>query len=121
MQALMMAYKSRRQPESVIVYSDQGMHYTSQKFRQKRWRYQITQSMNRHKNCWDNASMKRFFRSLKSEWMPALGYRSLSEAQRHIAAYIDGYYSQHRPHKHNGGMPPNWAEENFRIFSKYVA
>ncbi|MBL4823604.1 MAG: IS3 family transposase [Colwellia sp.] len=44
MQALMMAYESRGQPKGVIFHSDQGTHYTSRKFRQRLWRYQINQS-----------------------------------------------------------------------------
>ena len=37
--------------------------------------------------------MKRFFRSLKSEWVPKKGYSSFNEAQTSIAQYIVGYYS----------------------------
>jgi putative transposase len=63
--ALMMAYESRGKPPrgkptDVIFHSDQGSHYTSRKFRQSIWRYQITQSMSRRENCWDNAPMERF-------------------------------------------------------------
>ena len=59
-------------------------------------------------------------RRLKSEWIPELGYRSLTEAERMIGRYIGGYYSQYRPHQHNGGLPPNKAEENYKLFSKSV-
>lgn len=119
--ALTRAYEVRGKPEGVMIHTDQGSHYTSTQFRQFTWRYRMQHSMSRRGNCWDNAPMERFFRSLKSEWMPVFGYRSLAEAERHIGKYIHGYYSQLRPHQHNGGMPPNWAEENYRIFSKYVA
>ncbi|WP_148127492.1 integrase core domain-containing protein, partial [Candidatus Erwinia dacicola] len=44
-------------------------------------------------NCWDNAPMERFFRSLKTEWVPTKGYNSFSEAQGAIIRYITGYYS----------------------------
>ncbi|NJD86119.1 hypothetical protein EWM60_16440 [Candidatus Erwinia dacicola] len=30
------------------------------------WRCRIKQSMSRRGNCWDNAPMERFFRSLKT-------------------------------------------------------
>jgi len=66
MQALMMAYESRGQPQGVIFHSDQETHYTSRKFRQRLWRYQMTQSMSRRGNCCDTAPIKRFFRSLKT-------------------------------------------------------
>jgi putative transposase len=72
-QALRLAFESRGLPKGLIFYSDQGCHYTSLKFRQTLWRLQIEQSMSRRGNCWDNAPMERFFRSLKNEWMPTAG------------------------------------------------
>jgi len=57
--------------------------------------------------------MERFFRSLKTEWIPAVGYRSFNEAKTEIWTYIIGYYSQVRPHQHNVGKAPNVAEENY--------
>lgn len=119
--ALTMAYESRGKPEGVMFHSDQGSHYTSIKFRQYLWRYQIKQSMSRRGNCWDNAPMERFFRSLKTEWVPEVGYRSFKEAQQSVYDYLIGYYSQIRPHQHNGGLSPNKAEELFVNSSKTAA
>ena len=96
--ALKMAYESRGMPTGVMFHSDQGTHYTSRKYRQALWRYQIKQSLSRRGNCWDNSPMERFFRSLKTEWVPASGYRSLDEAWQSIVGYIIKYYSQVRPH-----------------------
>ena len=111
--ALRMAYEFRGQPKDVMFHSDQGCHYTSLKFRQTLWRFQITQSMSRRGNCWDNAPMERFFRSLKIEWMPTVGWRSFSEAKTEIARYITGYYSQLRPHTFNEGLTPSAAEARY--------
>ena len=119
--ALKMACESRGQPKGVMFHSDQGRHYTSRKFRQTLWQCQIKQSMSRRGNCWDNAPMERFFRSLKVEWVPTYGYHSFTQAQHHIVKYLIGYYSQLRPHKHNGGMSPNKAEENYWVNYKSVA
>ena len=58
-------------PGGVMFHSD-----TSRQFRQLLWRYQIRQSMSRRGNCWDNSPMERFFRSLKNEWMPVVGYEA---------------------------------------------
>jgi putative transposase len=119
--ALTMAYESRGRPKGVMYHSDQGCHYTSQKFRQLLWRYQIKQSMSRRGNCWDNAPMERFFRSLKSEWVPQTGYESFGQAKAAIIDYIIGYYSQVRPHQHNEGIPPNVAEQKYWLEYKTVA
>jgi len=119
--ALAMAYETRGNPRDVMFHSDQGSHYTSVQYRQRLWRYKIKQSMSRRGNCWDNAPMERFFRSLKVEWVPKAGYQSLVEAQQSIANYITRYYSAVRPHTHNNGLAPNKAEENYWDASKTVA
>ncbi len=119
--ALKMAYESRGKPEGVMFHSDQGSHYTSRKFRQTLWRYQIKQSLSRRGNCWDNAPMERFFRSLKTEWVPASGYQSFAQAWKHILEYITGYYSQLRPHHYNGGLTPNESERRYKETYKTVA
>ena len=100
--ALTMAYESRNPTDGVMFHSDQGSHYTSLTFRQRVWRYRMQQSMSRRGNCWDNAPMERFFRSLKTEWVPETGYRSFAEAKRSILSYLSGYYSVVRQHQHNG-------------------
>jgi putative transposase len=120
-QALNMAYELRGHPNGVMFHSDQGSHYTSISFRQNLWRLQIKQSMSRRGNCWDNAPMERFFRSLKSEWVPTTGYSSFNEAQVSITQYIVEYYSENRPHQHNGGLPPNKAEAKYNLVSYTVA
>lgn len=113
--ALTMAFEARGKPKDVLFHSDQGCHYTSRSYRQLLWRYRIEQSMSRRGNCWDNAPMERFFRSVKTEWVPAFGYRSFKEAEQSITDYILGYYSQIRPHSHNGGLPPILAEQQYLV------
>jgi putative transposase len=120
-QALMMAYESRGQPQGVIFHSDQGTHYTSRKFIQRLWRYQITQSMSRRGNCWDNAPMERFFRSLKTEWVPTVGYKNFNEAKQAVIGYIMNYYNQTRPHTYNAGLSPNESERRYSLNYKTVA
>ena len=103
-------------PGGVMFHSD-----TSRQFRQLLWRYQIRQSMSQRGNCWDNSPMERFFRSLKIEWMPVVGYVSFSEAAHAITDYIVGYYSALRPHEYNGGLPPNESENRYWKNSNAVA
>ena len=119
--ALEMAFESRGRPKNVVFHSDQGCHYTSKAFRQRLWRYQIKQSLSRRGNCWDNAPMERFFRSLKVEWVPPVGYRSFIEAKHHINDYIIRYYNDVRPHHYNGGLTPNESEQRYWLDSKLMA
>jgi putative transposase len=57
--------------------------------------------------------MKRFFRSLKTEWVPEVGYASFEKEKFIITQYTIGYYSKFRPHTHNDGMTPNAADERY--------
>lgn len=119
--ALTMAFESRKRPVNVMFHSDQGCHYTSKKFRQLLWRYQIKQSMSRRGNCWDNAPMERFFRSYKTEWMPTVGYTTFSEMKYSVIDYITRYYNEVRPHWYNGGLTPNESERRYALEYKDVA
>ncbi len=119
--ALSMAFEARGRPKNVMFHSDQGSHYTSLQYRQLLWRYQLEQSMSRRGNCWDNSPMERFFRSLKTEWVPSKGYDNFTQARCSITNYITGYYSQTRPHQYNGGLTPNESERLFWNDSKAVA
>jgi putative transposase len=109
--ALEHAYQQRGRPAGLMFHSDQGSQYTSLRFRQRLWRYQIKQSMSRRGNCWDNAPMERVFRSLKTEWVPAMGYLSIKQAKLDVGSYLMGYYNYQRPHSFNLGLPPAIAEE----------
>ncbi len=96
-----------------MFHSDQGCHYTSKMFRQLWWKNQIKQSMSRRGNCWDNAPMERFSRSLKTENMPKEGYENEHMANSSVRDYIHKYYNLIRPHSHNLGMSPIHKEEHY--------
>lgn len=115
--ALEHALTERVYPKGLMFHSDQGSQYASRKFRRFLWRHRIEQSMSRRGNCWDNAPMERLFRSLKSEWLPPLGYRSLDAAQRDINDYFMRYYNWLRPHAVNDGVPPARAEKQLNLLS----
>ncbi len=72
--------------------------------------------MSRKGNCWDNAPTERFFRSLKAEWMPKVGYEDIFEAKSAITDYIWGYYQTVRPHTFNNYLTS--LEKEKRYFNK---
>ncbi len=108
--ALRVAYESSGCPQALMFHSDQGSHYTSIEFRQMLWRYRIKQSMSRRGNCWDNAPMERFFRSLKTEWIPEHGYASQEHAEADVLRYLTHHYNHQRPHSYNGYQTPAETE-----------
>lgn len=91
--------------------------YGSRQFRQRLWRYRMRQSMSRRGNCWDNAPMERVFRSLKTEWIPAVGYMTAQEAHRDISHYLMHRYNWIRPHQFNNGLAPAQAEKKLNVVS----
>ena len=72
-------------------------------------------------NCWDNSPMERFFRSLKTEWVPRNGYRYLSEAIRSVNDYVMRSYNTVRPHQYNGGLTPDESERRYWLTYNTVA
>ncbi|WP_339428857.1 IS3 family transposase [Pseudomonas taetrolens] len=115
--ALDMAYEQRGKPQGLLFHSDQGSQYGSRHFRQRLWRYRISQSMSRRGNCYDNSPMERVFRSLKTEWIPSVGYMSVQQAQRDISHYLMHRYNWIRPHTFNGGLAPAQAEKKLNVVS----
>ncbi|MBB9901805.1 IS3-like element ISEc31 family transposase, partial [Escherichia coli] len=118
--ALRMAYEVRGQPRDVMFHSDQGSQYTGLKYQQLLWRYRIKQSVSRRGNCWDNSPMERFFRSLKTEWVPTDGYTGKDVARQQISSYILNYYNSVRPHHYNGGLTPEESENRYHFYCKTV-
>jgi putative transposase len=63
--ALAMAYWRRTPPTGLIMHSDRGVHYAADEHRKVIGHYTMVQSMSRKGNCWANAPMESFFKTLK--------------------------------------------------------
>lgn len=94
-----------------------SMDFRKSHFRQRLWRYRISQNMSRRGNCYDNSPMERVLCSLKTEWIPSVGYMSVQQVQRDISHYLMHRYNWIRPHQFNGdalrrltGFPQDSAE-----------
>ena len=108
--ALMMAVWRRRPKASVIIHSDQGSQFGSDEF--NRWckDNQLSPSMSRRGNCWDNAVAESFFSNLKSEQIKKRIYSTRAEAKSDIFEYIEGFYNRVRRHKHLDQLSPHEFE-----------
>ena len=80
--------------DKTLLHSDQGCHYTSIAYQQLLKQLEITQSMSRRGNCWDNAPQESFFGHMKDELhiKECLDYEEL---QIEIDDYMD-YYNNYR-------------------------
>ncbi len=81
---------SRHQPNTnqLMFHSDQGVQYCANAFAQYCKSNSITQSMSRRGNCWDNAVMERFFRSLKTEKLNYQSFANHNEVVENVESYI---------------------------------
>jgi len=75
----------------ILFHSDQGCQYTSHAYQDKLSELHIKASMSRKGNCWDNAVMERFFRSLKTESTSRDQYQTHEEMTWAVTKYIHFY------------------------------
>lgn len=103
----------------LTLTSDRGVQYASLQYREALAKHNITQSMSRKGNPYDNAVAENFFSCLKCELIHHKHYCTRDEAQTDIFAYIEGYYNSLRPHSALGWLTPNAYEKQLR--SAYAA
>lgn len=113
--ALQMAISVRQPPAGLMIHNDQGCQYTSKLYHALVKKYQFSDSMSRRGNCWDNAVMERFFRSLKQELVWQHSYRRHREAQQSISGYILDVYNSNRLHSTLNYLSPNMFEASKKV------
>ncbi len=65
--SLEMAMRKRRPGAGLLVHSDRGSQYVSDRYQKLLNDNDFTCSMSRKGNCWDNAVAESFFHTLKTE------------------------------------------------------
>lgn len=85
------ACQNEKVSAELILHSDQGHQYTSQAYAVLTRQYNLTPSMSRRGNCWDNAPMESFFSQLKEEYLRHLPQPSFAQAHQAIDDYIHFY------------------------------
>lgn len=112
--ALTMAYWRRKPAAGLLIHSDRGVQYASRDHRKLISKYRMVQSMSRKANCWDNAVMESFFKSLKSERIDHARYRGREQARTDIVDWIEGFYNRRRLHSAIGYRTPLQVEQQLR-------
>jgi len=95
---------------SLIHHSDRGSQYASKDYQRLLSDWDITVSMSRVGNCWDNAMMESFFGTLKTELVYHENYQSKSEARGSVIGWIEGWYNRRRRHSAIGYKSPEQFE-----------
>jgi transposase InsO family protein len=98
--ALDMAVLNRAPRKDMLFHSDRGVQYCSELFRITLISYcsDVRQSMSRKGNCWDNACVESFFKTLKWELDILDGKHSKKEVMAGVFEYIKIYYNRRRRH-----------------------
>lgn len=115
------SYPAKR---GAILHSDQGILYMTDDFQAAVVERELTQSMSRRGNCWDNAVQESFFGHFKDE-CHYNRCKTFEELQKSIDEYSD-YYNNERGMWDKGRMTPAEYEKYLtdmddETFSEYLA
>jgi putative transposase len=114
-EALAMAIEARRPaPGSLIHHSDRGIQYACSDYTDVLGAHDITASMSRIGNPYDNAKAERFMRTLKTEQVDGTLYRDLRQARADIGPFIEQVYNARRLHTALGYRTPVQFEARHR-------
>jgi transposase InsO family protein len=112
--ALKMAYWRRKPPAGLIMHSDRGVQYAADEHRKLIAQYRMVQSMSRKGNCWDNAPMESFFKTLKVEWGDRMRYATRAQARLDLIDWIEGFYNAERVHSSIEYQSPSSFEKHLQ-------
>ena len=105
-EALKRAIALRQPPPGVIHHSDRGSQYCSNDYRKLLKDHDFLSSMSGKGNCYDNAAVETFFKSLKAELVWREKYETRERAQNALFHYINGFYNPRRRHSYLGSISP---------------
>lgn len=98
----------------IIFHSDRGAQYASEAYRNFLKNKNITPSMSRRGNCYDNAYVESWFASLKKEWIYRRKYSTEAELRGLVFEYIETWYNKRRRHSSLGYLSPEMYQQAIR-------
>ena len=115
--ALDMALGQRKPQGQLIHHSDQGSQYASESFRRALQENRILPSMSHKGDCYDNAVVESFFKTIKSELTKQTRFKTREEAQSALFEFIEVFYNRKRLHSTLGYLSPVEFELQNRVES----
>ena len=119
--ALNMALRHRNPKQGLIWHTDRGSQYASYSHKDLLKENNITQSMSRKENCWDNAVAESFFKSLKNKLVYQTVFYTKKQAKQEILKYIELFYNRVRFHSYLNGLSPVEFEEKIEMLQVETA
>lgn len=104
--ALNMAINLRKPPRDCIHHSDRGSQYCSHNYQKILRQHGFKASMSGKGNCYDNAAVETFFKTIKAELIWRHHWPTRRAAELAIFKYINGFYNARRKHSALGWKSP---------------
>jgi len=111
--ALQIALEQRQIVPGLVHHSDQGVQYASNDYVDFLKSKNITISMSRKGNPYDNAKAESFMKTLKAEEVHLNEYETVHDARCNIEYFIDAVYNHKRLHSALGYLPPVEFEDRY--------
>lgn len=106
MRALDNAIVLRAPPPGCIHHFDRGSQYYSHNYQKRLRQHNIKPSMSGKGNCYDNAAVETFFKTIKAELIWQRQWQTRQQLEVALGQYIDGFYNPRRRHSTLGGKSP---------------
>lgn len=104
--ALKMAINLRQPPRGCIHHTGRGSQYCSHEYQAILRKHGFLVSMSGKGNCYDNAVVETFFKTIKAELIWRRGWETRRQAEIALFEYINGFYNPRRRHSALGGKSP---------------
>jgi putative transposase len=104
--ALDMAVALRQPPKGCIHHTDRGSQYCSHDYQKRLRKHGFLVSMSGKGNCYDNAAVETFFKTLKAELIWRSAWQTRRKVELALFEYINGFYNPRRRHSTLGGKSP---------------
>lgn len=105
-QAFAMACLHRDPAAGLMHHSDRGVQYACGEYRSLLAGQDVTVSMSRTGNCYDNAVVESFFGTLKTEMVHHEAFPTHTQARQRLFEYIEVFYNRKRRHSALGYRSP---------------
>lgn len=109
--ALRMALARRSPGKGLLHHSDRGVQYAAIDYRELLAAHQMTSSMSRRANCYDNAVAESFFATLRWELLERHEWPTRAAARSAIFEYIEVWYNRERRHSSLDYLSPLQYEQ----------
>lgn len=105
-QALQMAINLRQPPPGCLHHTDRGSQYCSHDYQKLLRKHRFEVSMSGKGNCFDNAAVETFFKTLKAELIWRRSWETRRQVELALFEYINGFYNPRRRHSALAGKSP---------------